>query len=71
MTDILYTTHVDLDLLHVNLFHDKCLNIARASLCPQETQVLLAALGQFAQRPKNLKENTHSKDMLNLRHPKW
>lgn len=27
MTDILYLTHVDLDLLHINIFHDKCLNI--------------------------------------------
>lgn len=29
MTDILYLTHVDLDLLHINIFHDKCLNIER------------------------------------------
>ncbi len=30
MTDIVYTVRVDLGLVHINLFHDKCLHLVDA-----------------------------------------
>lgn len=30
MTDTVYTACVDLDLVHINLFHDKCLHFVEA-----------------------------------------